>query len=633
MARIPVVQEPSVRTEGLPTPYARPYATPQGEGAGFGNVLEGAAHVASQFEQEARQKADAANIQGAWGAGQDLLNKQILDPKSGYSALRGKDAMDARDKVLGDYNKGLEEINSGLTPQQQTMFAPHLRTLKEQGFTHSISHESVEMERYSQAQFKGNIDSTMETMQQPAIIASPDDLKSNVGKLYQAGIDEAKRRYGTDASKDAITSVVDPMLQQAALGGMQAALTQAEQSGDPTVASNAFNVLGKYLLKNHQKQIGGMVAALTRKQETSDFAAQAVAAATTSIVVPGGGTVARVDEDKLGVATSKLAADDPFRDDKVKAAEASKERINKVFDGAKAKVIRRIMTAGDPDATGNFRLDAPGVSVIDRMWLRDVNEKDLIGLRDLQEKEARGRTRADNDTSARNYNRLISRMVLDPKARREEWGPLDPDQFTARLLDEEKFPGGFTTKGIKDAQAAFKKVKDEIGKSEEPIATTLREALNQTFKGNAKQADPYVGPLHTALIRFYDSEMKKKNGVAPDSGAMLEFAQKELAQGKITPAGQEPSWYNFAGPRLIDFQTKPENIGKRFTPAGGGAPIERGMDTLVPAVQPAVVPQAATPTVPGAIDKAALEAKARARLAKDPNDKWGNSVLGALGVK
>jgi flagellar hook-basal body complex protein FliE len=113
MARIPVVQDPSVRTEGLPTPYARPFATPQGQGAGFGDVLEGAARVASDYVQEARQKADAASIQGAWGQAQDALNKTILDPEKGYSSLRGSDAMAGREKALGTYNKALDGINEG----------------------------------------------------------------------------------------------------------------------------------------------------------------------------------------------------------------------------------------------------------------------------------------------------------------------------------------------------------------------------------------------------------------------------------------------------------------------------------------------------------------------------------------
>src|SRR4051812_36464665 len=113
MARIPMVQEPNVRPEAMPTPYERPFATPQGQGADFGGLIQAGAHVASQYEEDARQKADAAQIQGAQAAGQDLLNKKILDPEKGYVSLRGDDAMKGRDKALGEYNKGLADINKG----------------------------------------------------------------------------------------------------------------------------------------------------------------------------------------------------------------------------------------------------------------------------------------------------------------------------------------------------------------------------------------------------------------------------------------------------------------------------------------------------------------------------------------
>src|SRR3954467_1129410 len=156
MARIPVVQEPSVRTEGLPTPYARPFATPQGQGAGFGDVLEGAAHVASQFEQDARDRANLAATDGAWGAGKQVLNIKVKDPDPngvGYARLAGKDAMDARTQTVETVNKSLDEVNAKLNPEQQRMFASRLQALKEEAFNHIVSHESTQQNRYTQQLF------------------------------------------------------------------------------------------------------------------------------------------------------------------------------------------------------------------------------------------------------------------------------------------------------------------------------------------------------------------------------------------------------------------------------------------------------------------------------------------------
>jgi hypothetical protein len=593
MARIPVTQEPSVRTEGLPTPYARPFATPQGQGAGFGDVLEGAAHVGSEYVQDARQRADAANIQGAWGQGQDALNKTILDPEKGYSSLRGSDAMAGREKALGSFNKALDGINEKLTPDQQRMFEPHLRALREQGYTHVIAHEAREQESYAQGNFKGNVDSTMETMQMPQIVADPDQLKASVGKLFQAGIDEGKRRYGTDASKEAIQSVVDPMLQQAALGGMQAALTQAEQSGDPTIAKNAFDVLGKYLLKNHNKQIGGMVEALTAKAAIATGAKDIIGGSVSSTMVPGGDSIALVDGDRFAAKVAAIPLDTPHREEIVKAAEDSRKRLDTAKDAAIGTVVQRILKGGDPQAIGDFRLDRPGVSAVDRMWLRDVDEKKLIALRDMQDREAT-KTRRERETdSLANYNNLIT-MMRDETQRRNLWGPMSPDQFRAKLLDGDTFPGGFSDKQVKAAQVAFNTLKNEVGRPQEPVQTAVSEIIKATFKGNQNAAKDYVGPIHDEVVNFIASEKQKHNGVAPDPAAVRAHGLEQLARGSITKVGEAPGFLDFNSTRLIDFLRKPEFVGKQFNPQGGGPVNVR--EGVPGAAVPAQIPvRSATP--------------------------------------
>ena len=573
MARIPVVQEPSVRPEGLPTAYQRPFATPQGQGAGFGELLDRGAGLATQYVLDAREKGDAAQIQGAWGAGQDLLNKQILDPEKGYTSLRGKDAMDAREKVLGDYNKGLNQINEGLTPEQQTMFAPHLRTLKEQGFTHAISHESVEMERYAQGNFKGNVDATMETMQQPTVTADPASLKGQVDNLYQAGIDEAKRRYGKDAGKDAITSVVTPMLQQAALGGMQAALVQAEQSGNPEIAKNAFDVLGKYLLTNHQKQIGGMVDALTAKVAIQKGAQDIIGGATDSVMVPGGDPVARVNGGKVAASMASLKDDTPHLSEIQDAVEKKQARLGRVWDSAAGTVFQRV--EGAAMAGGGFDLDR--ASPVDKEWLRQ-NAPDL--LLKLQKEDERG----DRTGRALESKEAWSALAADMAAHPDVYKELSVPEFTKLTTDQGVGP----LDRIK-ALSLFTAVQ-KAGQSEK-INTTVHDQLLKAMPrtGQAPQRDKLQGPLLDAANKFVEDWKAGSEGKLPPTEKIRAFIDAEMASGTVKDTGR---WWDDSA-RRIEYETNPAYKGKEFRPANANAP----QPPAVP-VRGALPVQAATPVAP-----------------------------------
>jgi hypothetical protein len=608
MARIPVVQEPSVRTEGLPTPYARPFATPQGEGAGFGQLLEQGAGVAAQYLQEARQKADAANIQGAWGAGQDLLNKTILDPEKGYSSLRGDDAMKGREKFLGDYNKGLDQINEKLTPDQQRMFEPHLRALREQGFTHTISHESVEMERYAQANAKGNIDSTMETMQMPQIIADPVQLKAQVDKLFQASIDEGKRRYGTSASKEALSSVIDPALQTAALGGMQAALAQAQAAGDPTIASNAFGVLGKYLLKNHQKQIGGMVEALTAKKAIADGAQAVISGATTSVILPDGGQVARVDGGKVAGGVADLKDDTPHLSEIQDAIEKKQARLNKVWDAAAGTVYQRV--EGDALKGGGFDLDRS--SAVDKEWLRK-NAPDL--LLKLQKEEDRG-TRA---AATRESHDAYSELMLDMDARREFYKDFSVPQFGKWAIDH-----GVAGLDLDKARKHFADV--QKGGLSETINKTVAESLMNVFPDDKETQKHLQGDLLDATKEFVENWQKATQGQTPKTKDIRQFVEAELVSGKV----KDVHWYYDPRVTRLEYQRTNAYRGKSFEPFDTAAKTIPEPPKGPPEVHAATPAEAPAPRVPqmSDADVAAIE-----WLGKNPNDPGAEKVRAKLRAK
>src|SRR5947209_2810789 len=105
MARILPVPDPTASTAPVPTPYERPFATPEGQGAGLGDVAEQAGRVVEGYARDATEKANTAAVLGAIGKGQAALNTFILDDRNGYASLRGSDAMAGREQAQKQFVK------------------------------------------------------------------------------------------------------------------------------------------------------------------------------------------------------------------------------------------------------------------------------------------------------------------------------------------------------------------------------------------------------------------------------------------------------------------------------------------------------------------------------------------------
>lgn len=547
MARIPTVQEPSVQTERLPADYSRPFATPQGQGAALGGVMEQGAHVASQYAVDAIDRANVAATDGAWGAGKQVLNIKVKDPAPdgvGYARLRGKDAMDERTRTVETVNKSLDEVNASLNPEQQRMFAPRLQSLKEEAFNHIISHESTEQNRYTQQLFQGTSDSIMQEMQMPDALKDPVKLAQKRRDLMQVGINRAKETLGKNASSEAIQSVLVPDMQQAALGTMQAALQEAERTGDPTIAQNAFKVMGKDLLKNHQKQIGGMVEALTAKKAIADGAQGVIGAATDSVILPDGGQVARVDGGKVAAGVANLKDDTPHLSEIQDTIEKKQARLGKVWDGAVGTVYDRV--EGDSLKGGGFDLDR--ASAVDKEWLR----QHAPGLLHRLEKEDERGTRA---TATRESHDAYSELMLDMDANKEAYKEMSVPEFGQVAV--KRGVGGL------DLDKARKHFADvQKGGLSETINKTVAESLTNVFPDDAETRKHLQGDLLDATKAFVEDWQKNTKGQTPKTKDIRQFVEAELVSGKV----KDVHWYFDPRVTRLEYQRTDAYRGKSFEP-------------------------------------------------------------------
>lgn len=580
MARIAAVPEPSAETDRLPTPYQAPYVTPEGEGAGFGRVMEQAGTVLAGYAKDAKERADTTAEVAAFANGQHVINSAVTDDRTGYVSLRGKDAIDARDKTLETVNKQLDAVNSGLSPDQQRRFAPRLQQLKEETQRTVINHESREIQAYSTAQYKGAVDETVKSMQAPDVVTDPDSLQAKVSNLYQVGIDEAKRRYGQNASKDAISAVVTPELQNASLAAMQAAVAQADAAGDPTIAKKAFDVLGKYMVTNHQQQFAKFVGALTAKDEISKNSRGIVASSVDSVPVPGADPVARVDDTRFAKILATIAPDSKYAAEIEAAANKQRETLGKVWNAAAGTVYHRV----ESDAMQGGGFDLSRAKTADVEWLR-INDPDAH-LKLIHE-DQKGDKAATSQASAEAYSSLAADMAAHPDVYKEMSAP----QFTKLSVDQGV--------GARDRVKALNlfEATQKAGLSEKINATVRDQILSALPNtGDAPDRDALHGPVLDAATKWVDNYKAGAEGKLPKTDEIRQFIDSELATVKVV--GSSGRFWPDGTVRRIEYE---RNAAYRGLTA---VPVDPSVQTApaIPQVQAAtpVAPPARQPPVPGA---------------------------------
>lgn len=141
MARIAPVPDVTGQTARLPTPYEHPFATAQGEGAGFGDVLQQGAAVAHDFQQEHKRQTAARVMKtvGEFGEQADLL---LHDPNGGALNLEGETALGAYNPTVKKLRELQTKTSQGLSDEnQRSLFMEHsegvLRTAQRQLEVHT----------------------------------------------------------------------------------------------------------------------------------------------------------------------------------------------------------------------------------------------------------------------------------------------------------------------------------------------------------------------------------------------------------------------------------------------------------------------------------------------------------------
>lgn len=532
MANIPGPGLPDVAPEAMPTPYGSTAGvTPDAFGAAAGRSLERVGGVAHDLYQQEKAYADTAAVLGAEAQAKTALNSIILDDQKGYRSLNGIDAVAGRDDALQKFNRAVQDAGSTLKNDAQRLHFQQLaKTIQEEGFRYALHHETTEQERYAVAQFRGNVDQTMVTMENPAIVSDPAAIRSQIDSLFQTGIKEAQRRYGQNASKEAISSVVLPELQKAALGTMEAAVA----TQDPAVAKAAFDQVGRYMITNHQRFYANAVQAMDAKQTVAAQTSRIMATSSDSVPVPGGQPVARVDSARVAAELAALPPETPHLAETMKAVDAQEKIRNDLWSKSAAKVYERVHSAGQDPVTGDFDLQSPQISGADKAWLRQYAPGELDKLRAIDKRSTTGPAARVASLEALSQ---LSADMHDPQTWASTYSKMTSGQFL-KLITSPQFDDLAGPERLR-AQRLFDANKAAENKLEEPIGKTVKTQIAEAFPEDpyARKAfeSRYFESLRAAAQNFQNSE--KAAGRKVDTEAIGKFIDSQLAK---QPSGH---WY------------------------------------------------------------------------------------------
>jgi hypothetical protein len=527
MPRVPVPSFSDVRTEApLPGPMQDPgIANPNTFGAGYGEAIQNSADLAGIIYWRAKHAADESAVTAAAAKGQNALNDLVLNPDpngAGYYRLQGADAMAARQPTLDAVDKQLAQIAAPLTPDQREMWQ-HVQTqIRDSAVHHIDSHEATQIHHVDVANTKGAADALSRSLQMPGIIADPQQVQDTLDKLDGVLTAGAKRQLGQSASPDAIRSVVSPVMQTAALDGMNAALA----SQDPGVAKAAYEKLSPYL-GVHERLFAGAVQRMANTKDIGTQAGTILGTGMTKVAMPDGGETVRVDAGKVLEGIGNLSPDNPLRDQVAAEAEKRQAKYGEAWKASVDRVAAGALTAGTDPATAKF--DISKVSPAALEWLRQNAPKELIALGKEDARAQRVDTRVDRAASAENYSDALT-ALYDP-AQKQDLMNLSMDGFQTSLLDEQKYPGGFTAQDRVKLTKQFALMQKQG--FDEKVGATVKEELKKAFPHDTDEQDQRFGELldrASTFVRQYGSAGSPNEGKLPGTKEIRDYVVNQLAQ-------------------------------------------------------------------------------------------------------
>src|ERR1041385_5527596 len=150
----PIFDQPPA-TEAMPTPYADVRYSPGAFGAGAGEGLQQAASGLTDLYKKAKDAGDAANVVQAEAELGNRVNARLYDPRAGFIAKRGHDAMAAYpDVVAGLASDRSEILDSLANDDQKRVFLARSNDTLLKAQRHAMMHEDQQGQQANTDAFK-----------------------------------------------------------------------------------------------------------------------------------------------------------------------------------------------------------------------------------------------------------------------------------------------------------------------------------------------------------------------------------------------------------------------------------------------------------------------------------------------
>lgn len=188
MPVVPRYSEPQVREQGLPgvriTPSAPIEAFGGGDAvAGVFKAAQGAGDVMQKYAAEEKKKADQLAVLDADKKLSEMETRLLYDPQMGALNKKGRDSFGLPDQVMGEFGKGVQEIEKSLNNDEQRM-----------QFRRSAISRQVDIDRQIQKHVSGEIRQYDSTVTESYLANERDAASANYHDPERVGMSIARQR-------------------------------------------------------------------------------------------------------------------------------------------------------------------------------------------------------------------------------------------------------------------------------------------------------------------------------------------------------------------------------------------------------------------------------------------------------
>lgn len=229
MPRIPTLDAPQVRQQGLPGARLSVRANADDMGAGIGRGLQQVAQVAEAAYREQKQQADALAVLDADRRLSEWENQALYDAQNGALNVKGKDALALPDTVLPDLDATIGEISQGLASDEQKLAFRRMAQARRTDVARLLQrHAAREFEAYdaaaTEAYLANSLEAAANNYTDPERIAV--ELDRGTAAILSRATRTGEAGEVTRAKIDAFTSnahvaVIDRMLASGEYRGAQ----------------------------------------------------------------------------------------------------------------------------------------------------------------------------------------------------------------------------------------------------------------------------------------------------------------------------------------------------------------------------------------------------------------------------